>query len=63
MMNKKRDLVVAFIKNQMNDTSDEMYERKHEKMHYGACEMRDLLDFLYEGEPTSDDENFDGFTK
>ena len=53
---KKRSEVVSFVREQLE--SDVPCERdKHDKSHYGYQELRVLLDFIYEGEPSTEDEN------
>lgn len=53
---KPREEVASFINAQLNDYTEEMFERKGRKHHYGVQELRDLLDFLYESKPTKESE-------
>jgi len=54
---KSREEAARFIENQLDFDSD--YKCKREKNwchHYGWQELRELMDFIYEGEPKSKEE-------
>lgn len=53
-MRIRRD-VVAFIESQLLWEHDTTHTKK-DASHYGRQELRDLLDFIYEGEPMFSDE-------
>ena len=46
-----RTELVKFIVDQLENLSDERYEKKYRRTHYGLVELRDLLDFIYGEEP------------
>jgi hypothetical protein len=51
---KSREEVARFIECQM-ETAHEQTD-KHRRTHYGYQDARRLLDFIYDGEPTTDAE-------
>jgi hypothetical protein len=56
-----RKAVVAIIELQFKQHSEEQKltysgREKGEKHHYGRQELRELMDFIYKGEPVNDDE-------
>lgn len=58
---KTREEAARFVEAQFDWTSD--YECKLEKggcHHYGKQEVRELMDFIYGGEPASDEQNVNG---
>lgn len=60
-----RTELVKFIIDQLENLSDERYEKKYRRTHYGLVELRDLLDFIYGEEPKTEEEylNTEGRTK
>jgi len=52
---KSRAEVVKLIESQLNGDTDS-YDRKNGAHHYGYQELRELLDFIYEGKPSNIDE-------
>lgn len=56
MTTKTRAEVAAFVSQQMEEQPDELYRRKRSKSHYGKQELKDLLDFLYDGPPKTEEE-------
>lgn len=52
---KPREEVVSFIKEQFIG-NEEVEKRKYNAVHYGKVELRDLLDFIYDEEPTKPSE-------
>lgn len=50
---KSRAEAVKFIMAQFNDEIEPM---PHSAYHYGKCELRQLMDFIYDGLPVTDDE-------
>jgi len=67
---KTRVEVAKFINYQLeedfNKDSSEQYECKKEKgrqWHYGIQELRELLDFIYEKEPETEEEKIYKITK
>lgn len=56
---KTRAEAVVYIRKQLEEPElgEELFKRKHEKHHYGTIELRDLMDFIYEGLPVSEDEH------
>ena len=52
---KTRSEVVQFIQNQMLE-SETQCTRDKSGWHYGRQELRELLDFIYEGEPLNESE-------
>lgn len=53
-MQSRKD-VIDFINAQLGHHPNNI-KRKHNKYHYGYVELRDLLDFLYDGLPTTKEE-------
>ena len=51
---KPRSEIARFIEEQLNlnASNETMYDRKHRAYHYGLCELRDLMDFIYDCKPT-----------
>jgi hypothetical protein len=52
---KTREEVARFIEEQMEGAS-EPSKPKGKRYHYGAQELRDLMDFVFGGEPLTDAE-------
>ena len=46
--------IARFIEEQLDGNSPP--EEKEDCWHYGKCELRDLLDFIFEAPPMSDEE-------
>lgn len=62
---KDRSEAVKFIQSQMLE-SETQCSRDKSGWHYGRQELRELLDFIYEGEPMNESEqliNDDGYRK
>ena len=53
---KERKEVVKFINKQLDSCSDDAWEAKEHKLHYGRHELKELMDFMYEEEPTCEEE-------
>jgi len=55
---KDRKVVVDFIQKQLDTQSSrsDIVHRKRRRTHYGMAELRDLLDFLYDGKPAAGEE-------
>lgn len=54
---KTREEVARFIEQQMKSPcSDEIDRKKHGKHHYGWQELRQLMDFIYGGDPATEAE-------
>lgn len=49
---KPREEVARFIEKQMHDSTYECSRPKPQTHHYGLQELRELMDFIYGGEPT-----------
>ena len=49
---KPREEVARFIEKQMHDSTYECSRPKPHTHHYGLQELRELMDFIYGGEPT-----------
>ena len=52
----QREKAARFIEQQMNWETKVDSDNKKSCVHYGACELRELLDYIYGAEPTSDAE-------
>lgn len=52
---RTREATVAFLKQQL-EGNEELWNKKHRAFHYGKVELRELLDFIYNKEPTSQTE-------
>lgn len=52
-MIKKRSEVAKFINDQVSAIN---VPEKHGAFHYGMVELRQLMDYLYDGPPESEDE-------
>lgn len=50
---KPRTEAVKFIKAQLDGTAPDI---PYSGWHYGKCELRQLMDFIYGGHPASDEE-------
>ena len=57
---KARKDVVDFIENQSTTYSNRYWNLKHEKVHYGLQELKDLLDFIYGESPYKEEEYIRG---
>lgn len=55
-MMRTREEVARFIEAQMDDDSAAICVAKDSRVHYGLVELRWLMDFLYDGEPQTDEE-------
>lgn len=54
---KTREEVARVIDSQLAMAGDDvMFYRKNQKIHYGLQELKDLMDFIYEGAPKSEEE-------
>ena len=51
-----RQEVARFIEKQLAECSNETYEAKYHKMHYGVYELKHLMDFIYSGKPSNKEE-------
>ena len=49
---RPREEVARFIEKQLHDSSYECSRPKPNTHHYGMQELRELMDFIYGGEPT-----------
>jgi hypothetical protein len=56
MNTKTREEVARYIERQFDYTSGYQVSVRKEEWHYGKCELRDLLDFIFGGPPTSPEE-------
>ena len=56
---KTREEVSQFIAQQMH-VRYECSREKGEQYHYGLQELRELMDFIYDGTPTTDSEMLKG---
>ena len=52
---KTRKEVVKFLDNRKFSTTT-IFSSKRSRSHFGKQELKMLMDFIYEGEPQSDDE-------
>jgi len=50
---RNREDVSTFIDSQMLDSSDDLYRSKECRIRYGKQELKELMDFIYEGKPKS----------
>ena len=57
---KERKEVVAFISKQLDRCSDVAWDAKEHRTHYGRYELKKLMDFMYEEEPTCEEEFIKG---
>jgi hypothetical protein len=55
-MIKTREEVARYIERQFDYKSGYTVSMSKPYNHYGKCELRDLLDFIYGGPPTSPEE-------
>lgn len=55
-LESSREDVARFIESQLAKTSDEVYEAKYHKVSYGVYELKQLMDFIYSGKPSSKEE-------
>jgi len=53
---KTREEAARFFENQMDASYKSDLDSKHGAWHYGLQEMKNLLDYLYEGTPANKDE-------
>lgn len=69
MVLKTREEVAALINHQLhgnyNKTDSPAFKSNSryqcDRSHYGAIELRELMDFLYDGEPANKEEEIKGF--
>ena len=52
-MDTSREDAARFIEDQLANLTDEAFEAKMKKTHYGAYELRHLMDFIYSGKPSN----------
>lgn len=52
---KTRKEAVAFVKNQLSPSYKNVLPKPHTH-HYGRQELRELLDFLFDGPPQTDEQ-------
>jgi len=57
VMATPREKAVRLIEQQLDWNTEA--SKKCPLPHYGACELRELLDFIYGGEPATDSEKLD----
>jgi hypothetical protein len=60
-MIKTREEAARYIERQLDYKSGYTVSVTKECWHYGKCELRDLLDFVYDGPPTSPQEFIRGY--
>lgn len=52
---KTREEAAKFINKQLSENmTDEAWEAKDHCTHYGRYELRSLMDYIFEGKPSSD---------